>query len=53
VIGDGKMGAISTALLDRWSKNVGLDIKTQILEYGKEVVHINSEAPTPYQFKRS
>jgi hypothetical protein len=45
------MGTITMALLDQWSKNVGLDIQGQIQEYGKEVAHINSDAPTPYQFK--
>ena len=51
-IGTGKMGPITTALLNKWSENVGVDIKAQIQEYGKEVAHLNSDAPTPYQFKR-
>ncbi len=51
-IGDGKMGKISKKLLEQWSKNVGLDIEKQIREYGKEVEYLNSNAPTPYQFKR-
>jgi len=51
-IGNGKMGPITNALLSQWSSNVGLDIKKQILEYGKEVAHLNSGSPTPYQFKR-
>lgn len=51
-IGDGKMGEISKKLLQQWSKNVGLDIEGQIREYGKEVAYLNSDAPTPYQFKR-
>ena len=51
-IGDGEMGVISKKLLKQWSKNVGLDIENQIREYGKEVAHLNSDAPTPYQFKR-
>jgi hypothetical protein len=33
--------------------NVGVDIKAQIQEYGKEVEHLNSSnAPSPYQFKK-
>jgi branched-chain amino acid aminotransferase len=52
-IGDGLMGSVTTSLLNRWSDNVGLDIKEQIIEYGKEVDLINSKAPTPYQFKKS
>jgi len=50
-IGSGKMGDITNQLLALWSKNVGVDIKQQIIEYGKEVAHFNSDAPTPYQFK--
>lgn len=51
-IGDGEMGIISKKLLKQWSKNVGLDIENQIREYGQEVAHLNSDAPTPYQFKK-
>ena len=51
-IGDGKMGTISKKLLRHWSNNVGMDIEKQIREYGKEVALLNSNAPTPYQFKR-
>lgn len=51
-IGDGTMGPITKALLKQWSENVGVNIEMQIKEYGKEVAHINSDAPTPYQFKR-
>jgi branched-chain amino acid aminotransferase len=51
-IGSGKMGAITKAFLEKWSENVGLDIRGQIEEYGKEVAHLNSDAPSPYQFKR-
>ncbi|MCW8901340.1 MAG: aminotransferase class IV [Gammaproteobacteria bacterium] len=51
-IGSGKMGDTSKALLKKWSANVGVDIESQIKEYGKEVAILNSDAPTPYQFKR-
>jgi branched-chain amino acid aminotransferase len=51
-IGNGRMGVVSKKLLKQWSINVGLDIESQIREYGKEVAHLNSSAPTPYQFKR-
>jgi len=50
-IGSGKMGKVSKKLLKQWSINVGLDIESQIREYGKEVANLNSDAPTPYQFK--
>jgi len=51
-IGNGKMGPITSALLEQWSNNVGLDIKKQIIDYGNEVSQIQTNAPTPYQFKR-
>lgn len=51
-IGNGRMGEITKALLERWSKNVGLDIQNQIEEYAKEINHIQLDASTPYQFKR-
>jgi branched-chain amino acid aminotransferase len=50
-IGDGKMGKITTALLDQWSKNVGLDIVSQIKIWSAEASQ-NTSAPTPYQFKK-
>jgi len=52
MIGDGKMGNVTNILLDKWSSNVGLDIRAQIQEYGKEVECLNSDTSTPYQFKR-
>jgi len=51
-IGDGKMGKVSKLLLDKWSQNVGLNIREQIENYGSEVACINGNAPTPYQFKK-
>jgi branched-chain amino acid aminotransferase len=50
-IGSGKMGKVSKKLLTQWSNNVGLDIEGQIREYGKEVALLNSDSPSPYQFK--
>lgn len=52
-IGTQFKGPITQQLLDQWSKNVGLDIENQIKEYGKEVQHLKSNAPTPYQFQTS
>ena len=50
-IGDGKMGQITTKLLNRWSENVGLDIMAQIKNYAEaEQSTKKSNAPTPYQF---
>ena len=51
-IGSGKMGKVSKKLLNLWSQNVGVDIEKQIREYGKEVHLLNSDSPTPYQFKK-
>ena len=51
-IGDGKMGKLTNRLLDRWSKNVNLDIKGQIIEYGNEVSSLNKNSPSPYHFKK-
>lgn len=50
-INDGKIGKITKALLDRWSKNVGVDIVAQIKKYGEKIKEA-SDAPTTYQFKR-
>ena len=47
------MGDITNLLLNKWSENVGLDVKAQIQEYGKEVEHLSSSSATsPYQFKK-
>tara|TARA_Y100000310_G_scaffold39188_1_gene36767 strand:- start:347 stop:1318 length:972 start_codon:yes stop_codon:yes gene_type:complete len=48
-IGDGKPGSITTFLLEKWSKNVGVDIVSQIKSYADEV---KIESPSPYEFKR-
>ena len=50
-IGSGKMGKTTQSLLDQWSKNVGVDIKKQIVDYSQEVKVQNANAPSPYQFK--
>jgi len=51
-IGSGKMGEVSKKLLNQWSGNVGIDIKRQIQDYGKEVENLENDSPTPYQFKK-
>jgi branched-chain amino acid aminotransferase len=48
MIGDGKMGKITGALLDRWGENVGVDIVKQIKAFNKEVEGIKGS--TPYRF---
>ena len=45
-------GPITEKLLNQWSKNVGLDIETQIKDFGKEVNSAsNLNSPSPYQFQ--
>jgi len=39
--------------LDRWSKNVNLDIIQQIKDYGQDAEKHYAEAASPYQFKTS
>lgn len=51
-IGNGKMGDVTRKLIDQWSYNVGVDIEQQIKDYGVEIKNLNSNTPTPYQFKR-
>lgn len=50
-IGDRHIGYITKKLLDRWSKNVGVDIVKQIKEFNKNVKGPTAEVPTPYSFK--
>lgn len=51
-IGSGKMGDITSKLLERWSENVGVDIIGQIKGWESDNKGKNSGAPTPYAFKR-
>jgi len=50
-IKNGKVGKIYQKLLNKWSKNVGIDIKKQIIEWNKKDSNKNLDSPTPYQFK--
>tara|TARA_B100000482_G_scaffold191875_1_gene178120 strand:+ start:2016 stop:2987 length:972 start_codon:yes stop_codon:yes gene_type:complete len=49
-IGDGKMGNVSKQLLSAWSENVGVDIRSQIIEYEKETSTLEDNGPSPYKF---
>jgi branched-chain amino acid aminotransferase len=51
-ISNQKMGPITTSLINRWSKNVGVDIIDQIKKYGKETEGNSFQNATPYQFKK-
>ena len=46
-IGDGNVGPIFENLLKRWSTNVGIDIKKQIISWASSNM---SNSPTPYEF---
>jgi len=51
-IGNGEVGEIFGRVIDRWSKNLGVDIAGQIQQW--EQTHPRQEAddaPTPYSFK--
>lgn len=52
ILGNGKTGIITKKLHDQWSKNVGVNIFEQIIEYGKNIDSIRSNAASPYQFKK-
>ena len=47
-IGDGKFGSITKSLLGKWSKNVGVDIKQQIIDYNKSF-KTQIQSSTPYK----
>jgi branched-chain amino acid aminotransferase len=47
-LGSGKMGPVTKALLDCWSKNVGVDIVGQIKSWAGTIN--TSSGPSPYQF---
>lgn len=51
-IGTGKMGRITQLLLNTWSTNVGVDIVKQIKIWSNEKKDKESDAPTPYAFKK-
>jgi branched-chain amino acid aminotransferase len=48
-IGNGKKGPVFEKLLNRWSKNVGLDIEKQIKAFNAEMTTTGTGA-SPYKF---
>lgn len=50
-ISNGKMGEITKLLLDKWSKNVGVDIIAQIKEYGNTTKVKKTIVTSPYSFR--
>ena len=49
-IGEGKVGEVTSSLLELWSKRVEVDIRKQIEDYGKEMSGLLNKGPNPYQF---
>ena len=52
-IGDGAVGPGFHALLNQWSKNVGVDISVQIKTWNAIDGGHGLDAPTPYRFKNN
>ena len=50
-IGDGKVGEIYNLLLETWSLNVGVNIKSQIISWNNLENNIPNNSPSPYSFK--
>jgi hypothetical protein len=51
-IGLGKVGDVFTRILNQWSANTGLDVKSQIQRWDAERGDVaGASAPTPYRFK--
>jgi branched-chain amino acid aminotransferase len=50
-ISDAKPGPVSRRLLERWSKNVSVDIAGQIKTWNAKCSNAKSAGSTPYQFQ--
>jgi len=50
-IGNGKVGEIYNLLLETWSSNMGVDIKSQIISWNNLENGIKNDSPSPYSFK--
>ena len=50
-IGDGKVGEIYNRLLNKWSSNVEVDIKSQIQRWNNLDNSKKNNSPSPYSFK--
>jgi branched-chain amino acid aminotransferase len=50
-VGNGEFGIITRKIIEKWGKNVGVDIINQIKKFEKECSQINkNNLTTPYQF---
>ena len=50
IIGNGKVGSIFNSILNKWSKNTGIDVKAQIQNWNKSDISSFNSSPTPYSF---
>jgi branched-chain amino acid aminotransferase len=50
-IGTGKMGKTTKLLIDKWSKNVGVNIIAQIKNWDKSAKPVDKKSPSPYEFR--
>ena len=53
-VGDGKVGPIFKSLMNRWSKNMGVDIPKQIKAWNAETdgsKNKSEKGPSPYRFQ--
>ena len=51
-IGNGDVGPVFGALLDRWSENTGVDIDEQIKTWNSAGEDSRADDPTPYRFRK-
>jgi len=51
-ISNGHVGPVFRALLERWSSNTGVNIERQIKDWNQADAPSQSDAPTPYRFKK-
>ena len=53
LIGDGKVGPIYSKLINEWSQKTDVDIIRQIKDWNDADLDQDTEAPTPYRFKKT
>lgn len=51
-IGNGNVGSVFNEMLNKWSREVGVNIKQQIQSWNREDGKSAHNAPTPYQFSK-
>jgi branched-chain amino acid aminotransferase len=53
IIGDGKVGKVFGSLISQWSNNMNVDIISQIKDWNNGDSAKDSNAPTPYRFRKN